>query len=388
MTRTRQHVIMVADIDLAYPDARRVHVTEIARGLVAAGCAVELVSRGRNPAIEGVRYVEAAPSESGKAGRIVRVNAAAILRLARRRRRAGSLYVRYDWGVLPAILAGRALGYRIVLEVNALTSVDVNVPGVRFGLAKAGAERVKRAAVGAAWRSAHRLLPVTERLRDRLVNDFGVPSDRVEIVANGADTELFAPRDRAQAARGLGLDPDDEHVLFVGLLAWWNDFPTVIEAFALVAARRPRAMLVFVGDGDERAAIDDLVRRRGLAGRVHMAGFVDDRAQVAEYVTASRVCLSPGAASLAIGRPMKLAEYLAAGRAVVGSEIPGIADMLAETGGGRVVRPHDPAAMADALCELLADPEGTDALAAASRPLIVERYSWRAIASRVAAIFQ
>ena len=104
---------------------------------------------------------------------------------------------------------------------------------------------------------------------------------------------------------------------------------------------------------------------------------MDDRSLVATYVAASRVCLSPGSAELAIGRPMKLAEYLAAGRAVVGSAIPGIAEMLAETGGGVAVAPHDPAAMADALCELLADPAAADALAAREPAAIVERYSWR-----------
>ena len=176
--------------------------------------------------------------------------------------------------------------------------------------------------------------------------------------------------------------------MFVGLLAWWNDFETVVDAFALVVAEHPRAVLVFVGDGDERGRIEERVRRHGIAASVRMAGFVEDRARVATYVAAARVCLSPGSAELAIGRPMKLAEYLAAGRAVVGSAIPGIADMLAETGGGVAVAPHDPAAMAAALCELLADPAAADALAAASRPLIVERYSWRAIASRIATIFQ
>jgi glycosyltransferase involved in cell wall biosynthesis len=387
MTRARQRVVMVADIDLAFPDARRVHVTEIARGLVASGCEVELVSRGRDPEIPGVRYVEAAGSSPGKLARLARVNAVAIVRLALRRRNARSLYVRYDWGVLPVIVAGRALGYRVVLEVNALVSVDV-APGARLGPVRAASERVKRAAVGAAWRSAYRLLPVTERLRDRLVDDFGVPAARVEIVANGADTELFAPRDRAAAARALALDPDDEHVLFVGLLAWWNDFPTVLEAFAQVVARRPRALLVIVGDGDQRTLIEDLARARGITERVRLVGFVDDRARVADYVAAARVCLSPGSAELAIGRPMKLAEYLAAGRAVVGSAIPGIADMLAEVGGGHAVPPHDPAAMADAICDLLADPAAADALAAASRTVVVEHYSWRAIASRVMAAFQ
>jgi glycosyltransferase involved in cell wall biosynthesis len=386
VTRSPRHVLMIADIDLALPDARRVHVTEIARGLVAAGCRVELVSRGPDPRIEGVRYVAAAGSQTGKLGRIARVNAVALSRVLARSRDARSLYVRYDWGVALPILAGRALGYRVVLEVNALTSVDV-AQG-RLGPVRKAAETVKRAAVIAAWRSAYRLLPVTERLRERLVDDFGAPPERVEIIANGADTELFAPRDRADAVREVGLDPAGEHVVFIGLLAWWNDFETVVDAFALVVAERPRAVLVFVGDGDERGLIEERVRRHGIAGSVRMVGFVEDRARVAAYVAAARVCLSPGSARLAIGRPMKLAEYLAAGRPVVGSAIPGIDDMLAETGGGVAVAPHDPAAMAAALCELLADPAAADAMAAASRPLILERYSWRAIASRIAAIFQ
>ena len=74
MTGPRERVVMVADIDLAYPDARRVHVTEIARGLVAAGCEVELISRGPDPGVPGVRYVAAAGSAAGKAGRLARVN--------------------------------------------------------------------------------------------------------------------------------------------------------------------------------------------------------------------------------------------------------------------------------------------------------------------------
>ena len=105
-----------------------------------------------------------------------------------------------------------------------------------------------------------------------------------------------------------------------------------------------------------------------IAERVRFAGFVDDRSLVATYVAASRVCLSPGSTELAIGRPMKLAEYLAAGPAVVGSAIPGITEMLAETGGGVTVAPHDPAAMADALCDLLADPAAADALGLSAEP--------------------
>ena len=383
MTRNRRHVVMLADVDLGYPDARPIHVGEIARGLLAADCEVELVSRGPDPGIEGLRYVAAAGSQVGALTRVARVNARALTRLVARRRDAGSLYVRYDWGVVPAIVAGRALGYRVVLEINALTAGDL-APGARPG----ARERVGRAAVGAAVRSAYRLLPVSTSLRDILVDHFGAPAERVEIVANGADTDLFAPRSRERAIHELALDPADEHVVFVGLLAWWNDFETIVEAFVRVVARRPRALLLFVGDGEERGAIEALARRHGIAERVRIAGFVEDRSLVARYVSAARVCLCTGNAEMSIRRPMKLAEYLAAGRAVVGTDIPGIADLLAETGGGIAVAPHDAQAMADALTELLADPERADALGAAGRGVIVERYSWRAIASRIAAIFQ
>ena len=135
MTRDPQRVLMIADIDLGYPDARRVHVSEIARGLLAAGCEVELVSRGPDPAIPGLRYRAAAASGSGRLARLARVNAVAIGRVTARRREARSLYVRYDWGVLPAIVAGRALGYRVVLEVNALTTLNAD-PGARLGLVR------------------------------------------------------------------------------------------------------------------------------------------------------------------------------------------------------------------------------------------------------------
>ena len=69
MGRRAENVLMAADIDLGYPDARRLHVTEIARGLQAAGCEVELVSRGPDPGIAGLRYRAAAGSAAaGSAG--------------------------------------------------------------------------------------------------------------------------------------------------------------------------------------------------------------------------------------------------------------------------------------------------------------------------------
>ena len=141
MARRAENVLMAADVDLGYPDARRLNVTENARGLQAAGCDVELVSRGPDPGIAGVRYRAAASSHSGRLRRLTAVNAWAIARAAARRRDARSLYVRYDWGLLPTIVAGRALGYRVVLEVNALTSVG-SERGAPPGFIHAARERL------------------------------------------------------------------------------------------------------------------------------------------------------------------------------------------------------------------------------------------------------
>lgn len=380
-----ERLVMVCDVDLGLPDATRTHTVEVARGFADEGLEVTLVARGPDPGLAGVEYVAGAASEAGRAARLRGVNGAAVRELRAQRDGTPRCYVRHEWSQLPVLVAARGLGYRLVTQVD-----DVAYgPGYAGADVGPAADYVRRGVAVAMGRLAHGIVAVTSEIRGLLVEHFRVPPERIAVLPNGVDVERFTPLDRAAAVAAAGLEPDADHVVFTGRFAPWVDFETIVEGFALAARDRPRARLVLVGDGEERELVDALVARLGIADRVIRTGFVSDRERVAELVGASVVALSANrpAYRARIGvSPVKLAEYLAAGRAIVATDIPGVREAVEGSGAG-IVTPVDPTAFGAAIGELLDDPARADALGAAGREAAVERYSWRSIVRRTMPLF-
>ncbi|GBQ84978.1 glycosyltransferase [Asaia krungthepensis] len=140
-------------------------------------------------------------------------------------------------------------------------------------------------------------------------------------------------------------------VLAAGRLVPIKGFDVLIRAFSLVANRYFAAKLVLCGDGPERARLEALVDELGLAGRVVFAGYVPS---IRPYLDEARVfvlsshCESYGAVLL---------EALAAGRQVISTRCsPAVEALLTGPIAGRSVPVRDADAMAEALCEILAEP--------------------------------
>jgi glycosyltransferase involved in cell wall biosynthesis len=176
--------------------------------------------------------------------------------------------------------------------------------------------------------------------------------------------------------------------VFCGHFAPWVDFDTILDGFAIAFRERRDARLVLVGDGSERAQIERRVQELRIEDAVIITGFVDDRARVRDFVAASVLTLSANRlehrARIGVS-PVKLAEYLAAGRAVVATDLPGLRSTLVETGAGVVV-PVDAPAMSEAIVGLL-DPERADQLGARGRRLAEERFAWRVIVRETLPLF-
>ncbi|MDX6696626.1 MAG: hypothetical protein QOE65_23 [Solirubrobacteraceae bacterium] len=378
-------VVMVCDVDLGVPDATRTHTVEVARGFAGEGLDVDLVARGPDPGLSGVRYTEGAASDAGRRERLTGVNGAAISRLRERRGEATRCYVRHEWAQLPVLTAARTLGYRVVTQVD-----DVAYGRGYRGEISPAADYPRRGATVAMGRLAHGVVAVTAEIKGLLVDDFRVPADKVAVLPNGVDVERFRPLDRGEAQAVVGLSADHDHAVFTGRFAEWVDFDTILEGFAAAARDRPRARLVLVGDGAERDLVSGLVSRLGVEERVIRPGFVADPDRVVAYVGAAVVGLSANRPSLRarIGvSPVKLAEYLAAGRAVVATDIPGVRETVEASGAG-IVTPVDVAAFGAALGELLDDPARADALGAAGRRAAVERLSWPSVVRRTLPLFR
>jgi glycosyltransferase involved in cell wall biosynthesis len=380
---TRSGVVMLCDVDLGFADATRTHSIEVARGFAAAGLDVDLVARGPDPRIDGVRYAQAHGSEDQRALRFLTINAQALWLVWRRRRTATRFYVRDSWTCMPALVAARVLGYRVVAQVD----------GIPYGQgngeqAHAPLEAVKRLIAIATGRLSHGILAVTPQIKQLLVELARVPPEKITVIHNGVDVDFFTPVPREEALRRSGLDPSRRYVIFCGGFHPWTDFDALLEAFAIVAREQPDARLLMVGDGPERGMIEDTVRRLAIEDRVILTGFVHDRSRVRDYLASATVALliyRTDKVTRTSASPIKLTEYLAAGRAVVAVEIPGVRELLGDSGAGIVV-PGDPEAIARAVLELL-DPERADQLGAAGRRLAQEQLSWRSVIAHTLPLF-
>jgi glycosyltransferase involved in cell wall biosynthesis len=373
---------MLCDVDLARPDGSRTHTVAVAGGLAREGLAVQLVARGPDPQVPGVDYHQGAPSSGARAGRILGVNRAAIAALCRAPRGARAFYVRKDWGSLPALAAARLLRCPVTVEVNDMPYGRGYERSV--GLRPLIADRVKRVAAGATWLLATRIIAITGALATVIARDWHVDPGKITVIPVGVDAERFTPLDRAAAAQAVGLDPARRRLLFVGALVGWVDFETLVAGVAHALASRPDCDLVVVGDGPQRAHLEQLVERHGIADRVLLTGFEADRARLASYVGAADICLLCHRTEL-LGRtgasPAKLGEYLAAGRPVVAVRLPGVEEML-EDCGGILVEPGDAVAYGDALGRLLDDPAAAAAIGERAATVVRERYTWDAVARR------
>ena len=371
---------MAADVDLDEPDGRRVHVSEVARGFGAIA-SVDLITRGADPGIAGVSHV-AVPGWRGPA-RIAALTLTAARTLAVRRSRTSALYLRHDPGTVAIALLARLFAYRLVLEVNAI-SVDLQRERPRGAAARLKAA-VKATGDRRAVRAAHAVVVVSAELRDSVAALRRDGARAVHVIPNGADTRTFHPMDAAEAAVRAGLDPAAEHVVFTGTLTWWMDLGTLLAAFAEVVAARPAARLVIVGDGPERSAVE----RQAAGLPVVLTGALADRARVADHVAAARVCVAPADPALRTARsPLKVLEYLACGRPVVASDVAGNRDPIDLTGGGVLVPPHDPAALALAITALLADPERAARMGADAAAIVAADHSWTAVVDRLQPLLQ
>ena len=217
------------------------------------------------------------------------------------------------------------------------------------------------------------VLPRVFRRCDRLVAVSPVSTayatGRAEIVPPGVDVSLFTPGD--PAAR------DGDQVLFVGRLettSRWKGVHVLIDAIALLAARRPGVRLVLAGDGDDVPSLRAQVGAAGIEDRVTWLGSVPHHDLPPAYHRAAVTVLPSLTESESFG--MSLVEAMACACPVIGSDVGGIPFVVRDGVDGVLAAPGDVVALAAAIESVLADPVRASALGAAGRRAAEERWSW------------
>jgi glycosyltransferase involved in cell wall biosynthesis len=277
---------------------------------------------------------------------------------------------------------------RIIAAVNPdVININIPVPGLgdvaslvaygrpvviyyHFGSMRKG-NRIPDAII---WLYESLLLPISLRraryiacgttyVRDGILRGF---RSKTSVIPPGVDSRRFHP-----AAHRI----TDPHVLYVGSLNLSDQhkrFQDLLEACAILRDELPELRLSAVGGGDGRTMCEEMVAKLGIADLVRFRGRLEGEALAQAYRDAAVLAVP----SLRETFGMVITEAMASGLPVVAVNGGGVPDVVDDNKDGILVPPRNPRALADALREILADPERADALGQAGRKKVSERLEW------------
>lgn len=255
-----------------------------------------------------------------------------------------------------AIRLGAALGRPVVITAR---GSDVNlIPRVSAHA---------RAAVVDAARRAAAVIVVSDALRSALLA-LGAPADRIHVIRNGVDRDLFTPPSDAGPATG-------RRVLSVGSLTANKGHHLVIEAIAQL----PDTTLTIAGRGPMHAELAQTAERLGVADRVTFAGSVDQAALRGLYGSADALVL----ASEMEGLPNVLLEALACGTPVLATSVGGIPEVVTSPDAGALLPERSAAAIAATLPGVLDRATPRDRVRSTT-----DAFDWGRCASAVVTVFE
>ncbi len=277
----------------------------------------------------------------------------------------------------PDVLHGHSTKAGLAARLAGVTSSPGAVVFTAHGWGFAGEDP------GAARRAVGLLEKGAARVTDRIIcvseHDRGLALDRgiadeacLRVVHNGVDVESFRAGARPGAREALGIDEQAPVVLSVGRLVPQKDPFVLLDAIERV----PEAQLVFVGAGPLEDQLRARAHEAGLAGRVHLPGYLGegDPSVASVMAQADVFALS----SRWEGLPYTVIEAMAMGLPTVATDVGGLSELVVEGETGYLVPPGDPRALGERLRALMENPGdrqemGQTARARAERAFSEER---------------
>jgi glycosyltransferase involved in cell wall biosynthesis len=293
------------------------------------------------------------------------------------------LYERHGYMGFGGVMAARWLGIPLILELNG--NIIKEIDERKLPMSSFQREIGKWITIRT-FLAADHMVVVSDALKQTLVNEYQIPAEHISVVLNGVDVDLFSKRYDADKVRSrFGLN-DGPLVGFVGTFEPWHGVDLLVSAFREIILRFPDAQLLIVGDGHGKDKVVAHANRLGLDGEVKFLGRLP-QVEVAEVLSATKVLVAPYPFEYGdiVGTPLKIMEYMAAGKGIVASTAP-LHEMIEHEVTGLRVAPADPEALADGINRLLEDDHLCNSLGenAVTR---AKKYSWDQIVLRLAEIF-
>jgi glycosyltransferase involved in cell wall biosynthesis len=227
------------------------------------------------------------------------------------------------------------------------------------------------------------MISVTDQHRAMAIEKKMARPDKIITIHNGIDLGQFEGLpDAASIRRELGLERDATLIGTVGRLSSQKGQMYLLEAMPHVVREYPQARLVLVGDGPEEAEFKDLAVTLGVADHCRFMGF---RRDVPKFLACLDIFVQPSPRE---GLSITLLEAMAAGRPVIATNITGNREVVEDGVNGVLCQPMDSMALANALIDLLENPEKARLLGARAREQVEQEFEEQMMLNQTIALYR
>jgi glycosyltransferase involved in cell wall biosynthesis len=228
---------------------------------------------------------------------------------------------------------------------------------------------------------------VTNGIKKRLL-ERGIPESRVTVIPNGANTELYTPRQPSPVLQQkLGLNNDQFIIIYTGLIGLIHGLETILETAELLNGEVGIQFLI-VGDGPRKTDLIELRESRSINNVLFHDAVPEG--ELPEYIALADVGLHVqlGLEISKMALPVKMFSYMACERPVLLAIEGEAAELLESTHAGLVVPPENPQALADAIIALRKNPKVCREYGKNGRQIVESKYSRRVLADQLATLLE
>lgn len=215
---------------------------------------------------------------------------------------------------------------------------------------------------------AQKLVAVSKKMYQASLRE-GVHAERIVTILNGISPLPIENRSRFEVRKEAGMDVNTLVLITVGRLVYAKAHEVIIASMPAVLKEFPNAKLEIYGDGVLRADLQAQIKRLGLSNSIKLPGQTDD---VARHLAAADVFIL---SSRSEGLPIALLEAMSAGLPCIATQVEGVDEVLTEGKHGLTVPVENPEALAQAILQLLRDPEARKRMGAAARVHVSKQYT-------------
>lgn len=285
----------------------------------------------------------------------------------------------------PGIVLAKRYGIPSILEINGIQSIEFGWKGYKSHETQHILDQELLAI-----ESATKVVCVAEGIKSHFVEK-GFDPAKFRVIPNGVNADLFYPMDKNRCRERLGLPLNDNIIGFAGSTQIFYEIECAILAMPHILRILPDTRLIVVGReyppplGYSRESLRLLTDRLGVSSKIDLLAPVPYEG-VPNYINAFDICLLP-IAKMKGWRgglsPLKLREYLACGRPVVGSNLPGESQLVREVGAGLLYDAGDPEDLADKVCMILKDRQAARQMGENGCRYVLKHGTWRQATEKI-----